>query len=186
MHEVLHPRIKLNVGVLELIICNLALGNPALNPEFIAILISERHFRCHEEAETWIFCKVLTEFVWDIVCSTSLWFMSNRSPSKFDKRVVHKVSQLLQIIEEHTAILINFAVFLEDGPDSTLVVVIVLPSCDLKDFNCVFCSNGILQFIEFVTNNILRRCLQLFDLFFSKIIEHGRLYRLQEVEILLE
>ena len=50
MHEVSHPRVELDVGVLEGTIDALSLGNPALDLEVIAVLIREVHIGRHEEA----------------------------------------------------------------------------------------------------------------------------------------
>ena len=65
------------------------LGNPTLDLELIAELVREMQLRRDEEAETWVFSKVLAELVRNV--TSSLRLMLDRFPSQLDERIVHKV-----------------------------------------------------------------------------------------------
>ena len=85
--------------MLEGTVGSLSLGNPTLNLEWVSILINKVHIWRNEEAEAWVLSKVFAEFGRDIVCHAGLWLIIAWSPAELDERVVHKVRELLQIME---------------------------------------------------------------------------------------
>ena len=112
MHEVPHPCVELDVGVLEGSVSSLSFGDPTLNLEWVTVLIREVHIWSDEEAEPWVLSKVLTELGRDVVCHTGLWLIIAWSPAELDERVVHKVRELLQIMEQNTIVMVDLAIFL--------------------------------------------------------------------------
>ena len=89
MDKIFHSGVELDIGVLQSAIKAFSLCNPALDLEIIAELVSEVQLSRNEEAETWVFSKVLAEFVRDV--TSSLRLMLDRFPSQLDEWIVHKV-----------------------------------------------------------------------------------------------
>ena len=89
MDKIFHSGVELDIGVLQSAIKAFSLSNPALDLEIIAELVSEVQLRRNEEAETWVFSKVLAELVRNV--TSSLRLMLDRFPSQLDERIVHKV-----------------------------------------------------------------------------------------------
>ena len=106
MDEVSHPGVELDVSVLEAAVETLSLGDPALDLEGIAVLVGEMHIRSHEEAETRVLGKVLAELGGHIVRHAGLWLVVAGSPAELDERIVHKVRQLLQVMEQNGIVLV--------------------------------------------------------------------------------
>ena len=78
MDKIFHSGVELDIGVLQSAIKAFSLSNPALDLEIIAELVSEVQLRRDEEAETWVFSKVLAELVRDV--TSSLRLMLDRLP----------------------------------------------------------------------------------------------------------
>ena len=88
-------------------------------------------------------------------------------------------------MEANTFVFVYLTVLLQDSPDPTLIMVVVLPSCSFQDFDRVFTFYSYFYFVEFVTDDEVGCHFQLIHLLVGQLIDHCRFDRLQEVEIIL-
>ena len=105
VHEVSHPGVELDIGVLPGAIDALSLGDPALDLEIIAELVHEVHVWRHEEAEARVLSKILTELGGDVVRHAGLWLVVAGSPAELDERIVHKVRKVEQPCDSEATVL---------------------------------------------------------------------------------